>query len=172
MIRDHNLLPHWAHRFGNDQKRAPLEVLGIAQGRPVEPTTLQQAFGQRYCQRRIDEHGFVRLGRWKIYVEEGLPKTPVQLSYWDGKLRAEYGEHRLLEYQCRWGKNDLRPTGLSHPIHHNHPFQARQQELFDPLWLRDPIVPGELIPMKTNPATPKASQLRLYFGPELLTRSS
>lgn len=95
----YSTVTRWLRDFRNDQKRAPLEVPGIAQGRPVEPTTLQQAFGQRYCQRRIDEHGLVRLGRWKIYVEEGLPKTPVRLSYWDGKLRADYGEQRLLEYQ-------------------------------------------------------------------------
>lgn len=172
LIRDHNRLPHWAHRFRNDQKRAPLEVLGMAQGKAVEAPTLQRAFGQHYCQRRIDEHGFVRLGRWKIYIEEGLPKTPVQLSYWDGKLRAEYGEHRLMEYQCRWGKNDSRPTALSHPLHHDHPFQSQQRELFDPLWLRDPVAPGELVPIRAKSATPKSSQLKLYFGPELVRQAS
>jgi transposase InsO family protein len=62
LIRDHNRLPHWAHRFRNDQKRAPLEVLGASRGKAVEPAELQRAFGQRYCQRRIDAHGFVRLG--------------------------------------------------------------------------------------------------------------
>jgi len=172
LIRDHNRLPHWAHRFRNDRKQAPLEVLGMAQGKAVEPPTLQRAFGQHFCQRRIDEQGFVRLGRWKIYIEEGLPKTPVQLSYWDGKLRAEYGEHKLLEYQCRWGKNDSRPMALSHPVHHDHPFQSKQRELFDPLWLRDPVAPGELVPFKAKPVAPKSSQLKLYFGPELVRQAS
>jgi hypothetical protein len=172
LIRDHNRLPHWAHRFRQDQKRTPLQVLGAAQGKSVEPATLQSAFGQRYCQRRTDEHGFVRLGRWKIYVEEGLPRTPVQLSYWDGKLRAEYGAHQLTEYQCQWGKNDSRPREVSHPISHEHPFQTKQQDLFDPLWLRDPIAPGELPPGKTRRAASKESQMRLYFGPELVKRAS
>ena len=112
LIRDHNRLPHWAHRFRQDQKRAPLEVLGAAQGKAVEPAGLQRAFGQHYCQRRIDEQGFVRLGRGKIYIEEGLPKTPVQLPYWDGKLRAEYGEYQLMEYQCHWGKERFPADGV------------------------------------------------------------
>lgn len=171
LIRDHNRLPHWAHRFRNDQKRTPLEVLSTAQGKYVEPATLQRAFGQRYCQRRTDEHGFVRLGRWKIYVEEGLPKTPVQLSYWDGKLRAEYGEHLLTEYQCRWGKNDSRPVTLKNPAPQAHPFQTRQQNLFDPLWLRDPVAPGEISSPKPKPSSPGATQLRLYLGPELVKQA-
>jgi transposase len=171
LIRDHNRLPHWAHRFRQDEKRTPLAVLGAAHGKPVEAPTLQRAFGQRYCQRRIDEHGFVRLGRWKIYVEEGLPQTPVQLSYWEGKLRAEYGEHLLTEYQCRWGKSDARPMALHHPTYHAHPFQTKQQNLFDPLWLRDPVAPGESPPAKAKPAPTTATQPRLYFGPELVRRA-
>src|SRR5262245_29687727 len=31
-------------------------------------------FGQRYCQRMTDACGFVKIERWKIYVEEGLPR--------------------------------------------------------------------------------------------------
>lgn len=173
LIRDHNRLPHWAHRFRNDQRRAPLEVLGAARGQAVEPATLQRAFGQRYCQRRIDEHGFVRLGGWRIYIEEGLPHTPVQLSYWDGKLRAEYREQMLTEYQCRWGKKDSRPVTLKNSIQHAHPFHTKQQNLFDPLWLRDPMAPVESLPaIKAKPAPPTATQMKLYLGPELVRRAS
>jgi transposase len=172
LIRDHNRLPHWAHRFRQDQKRAPLQVLNAAQGKQVEPATLQRAFGQRYCQRRVDEHGFVRLGRWKIYIEEGLPKTPVQLSYWDGKLRAEYQDQLLTEYQCRWSPKDPRPLAVQQPTPHIHPFHSKQQTLFDPLWLRDPVEPGELLPAKIKAAPATAKQLRLYLGPELVNRAS
>lgn len=172
LIRDHNRLPHWAHQFRNDQKRTPLEVLSPAQGKVVEPAMLQRAFGQRYCQRRIDEHGFVKLGRWKIYIEEGLPRTPVQLSYWEGKLRAEYGEHLLTEYQCRWGQHEPRPTVLKNPTLHAHPFQTKQQNLFDPLWLRDPVLPPDRLPSKTKRNVSAETQQRLYFGPELVKRAS
>ena len=51
LIRDHNRLPHWAHHCRNDGKHSPLAVLGNARGKRIEPTDLQRAFGQRYCQR-------------------------------------------------------------------------------------------------------------------------
>ena len=90
-----------------------------------------------------DARGFVRIGRWKIYIEEGLPRTPVQLSYWDGKLRAEYQSQMLTEYKCKWSDKSPRPTAISHPTHYLHPYQSKQMVLFDPLWVRDPVDPDD-----------------------------
>jgi hypothetical protein len=73
LISDHNRLPHWAHHRRSDGKHSPLAVLGQAKGKQADPADIQQAFGQRYCQRLTDARGFVKIGRWKIYVEEGLP---------------------------------------------------------------------------------------------------
>src|SRR5262245_5375669 len=109
LIRDHNRLPHWAHRQRNDEKHSPLAVLGEARGAYIEPADLQSAFGQRYCQRMTDARGFVKIGRWKIYVEDGVPRTTVRLSYWDGRLRAEYQSRLLTEYQCKWSKQAALP---------------------------------------------------------------
>lgn len=72
----------------------------------------------------------VRIGRWKIYVDEALPRTHIQLSFWDGRLRAEYESQILTEYRCKWGKKSARPAAISQPIHHNHPFQSRQMTLY------------------------------------------
>jgi hypothetical protein len=90
LIRDHNRLPHFAHRKRGDNKKTPVEVLGAARGQAVEPAALHQAFSRKFWQRRTDARGFVRVGRWRIYVEEGLPRTPIEVIYWDGRLRAEY----------------------------------------------------------------------------------
>jgi putative transposase len=168
LIRDHNRLPHWAHRHRNDEKHSPLAVLGEARGARIEPADLQRAFGQRYCQRMTDARGFVKIGRWKIYVEDGLPRTPVQLSYWDGRLRAEYQSRLLTEYQCKWSKQSARPTAISHPQYHAHPFQSRQMPLFDPLWVRDPIEPESQKAQRPGRKPAEAKQLRLYLGPELI----
>jgi hypothetical protein len=168
LIRDHNRLPHWAHRRRNDGKHSPLAVLGEARGARIEPADLQRAFGQRYCQRMTDARGFVKIGRWKIYVEDGLPRTPVQLSYWDGRLRAEYQSRLLTEYQCKWSKQSARPTAISHPQYHAHPFQSRQMPLFDPLWVRDPIEPESQKAQRPGRKPAEAKQLRLYLGPELI----
>jgi len=168
LIRDYNRLPHWAHHLRQDGKYSPLAVLGEAKGKQIEPADLERAFGQRYSQRMTDARGFVRIGRWKIYIEEALPCTPIQLSYWDGKLRAEHQAHLLTEYQCKWGKKDSRPAMISQPLYHPHPFQSKQMDLFDPLWIRAPVDTGNQNCQRSEKKPPEAKQLRLYLGPELV----
>jgi hypothetical protein len=63
-----------------------LNVLGDARGKQIVPADLQRAFGQRYCQRMTNARGFVRIGRWRIYVEDGLPPTQIRLSFWGGEI--------------------------------------------------------------------------------------
>jgi transposase len=139
LIRDHNRLPHFAHRKRDDGKTSPLEVLGNSRGAEIDKTDLHQAFSRQVWQRRTNEKGFIRVGRWKIYVEEGLPKTPVELTYWDGKLRAEYRQEKLAEYDCRWNEKEQRPQSIEKPKHFETKFSSRQPELFEVGWLRDPI---------------------------------
>jgi transposase len=168
LMHDHNRLPHFAHRKRNDNKRTPLEVLGPAHGREVDAASLHRAFSRMAWQRKTDERGFVQVGRWKIYVEEGLPRTPVQVLYWDGRLRAEYEAQVLTEYRCRWDNSNHRPKAISHPQHHDHPYQSRQQTLFDPLWLRDPVEEEFAASRPLRRAAAGGRQLRLYLGPELV----
>lgn len=118
-------------------------------------------------QRRTDERGFVRIGRWRIYVEEGLPRTPVEVTYWEGRLRAEYDSRMLIEYHCRWDNTANRPKTISHPQAYEHPFQPRQRTLFDPLWVRAPIE-AETTPPQPQKRVVGGRQLRLYLGPELV----
>jgi transposase len=168
LIRDYNRLPHWAHHRRNDGKHSPLAVLGDARGKQVESADLERAFAQRYCQRLTDTRGFARIGRWRIYIEDGLPRTPIQLSFWNGKLRAEYQSQILTEYQCKWGERSTRPTAISQPVHHAHPFQSKQMTLFDPLWMRDPIESESQKAQRPGRKPSEAKQLRLYLGPELV----
>ncbi len=88
---------------------------------------------------RTNEKGFIRVGRWKIYIEEGLPKTPVEVTYWDGKLRAEYRQTKLAEYDCRWDEKGKRPKTIEKPEHFETKYQSKQPELFEVGWQREPI---------------------------------
>ena len=139
LIQDHNRLPHFAHRKREDGKDSPLEVLGNSRGAEIEKTGLHQAFSRQVWQRRTNEKGFIRVGCWKIYVEEGLPKTPVELTYWDGKLRAEYRQTKLAEYDCRWDEQNQRPRTIEKPQHFETPYSSKQPELFEVGWNREPI---------------------------------
>jgi hypothetical protein len=139
LIQDHNRLPHYAHRKREDGKDSPLEVFGSSRGAEIDKTGLHQAFSRQVWQRRTNEKGFIRVGRWKIYIEEGLPKTPVELIYWDGKLRAEYRQTKLAEYNCRWDDKDKRPKTIEKPPYFGTPYSSNQLELFEIGWYREPI---------------------------------
>jgi hypothetical protein len=167
LIRDHNRLPHYAHRLRNDARHAPLEVLGQARGRRVEAADLHRAFARKTWTRQTDARGFIRLNRWKIYVEEGLQRLPVQVTFWDGKLRAEYEAQLVAEHGCRWDEHAQRPKAIGTPTFYETGYRSRQGELFDPLWVRDPV---ELEPKRHWPQrlAAGAEQLRLYLGPELV----
>jgi transposase len=139
LIRDHNRLPHFAHRKRQDGKNSPLEVLGNSRGAEIDKTQLHQAFSRQVWQRKTNDKGFIRVGRWKIYVEEGLPKTPIELIYWDGKLRAEHRQEKLAEYDCRWNDKEKRPNTIEKPKHFETKYSSRQPELFEVGWFREPI---------------------------------
>jgi transposase len=139
LIRDHNRLPHFAHRKREDGKTSPLEILGSSRGAEIDKTQIHQAFSRQVWQRRTNDKGFIRVGRWKIYIEEGLPKTPVELTYWNGKLRAEYRQEKLAEYDCRWNEKEQRPNIIEKPKHFETKYSSKQPELFEVGWLRDPI---------------------------------
>jgi transposase len=167
LIRDHNRLPHFAHRRRNDGRSAPLEVLAAARGRRVEAADLHRAFSRKTWKRRTDTRGFIRVNRWKIYVEQGLPRVPIQVTFWDGKLRAEYESHLLAEYRCKFDEHEQRPKTITSPTLFESPFRSPQQELFDPAWIRDPL---EVEPEPSQPRKQAvgAEQLRLYLGPHLV----
>lgn len=167
LIRDHNRLPHFAHRFRQDGKLSPLQVLAQAQGRNIDSASLHRAFSRMNWNCKTDERGFVRVNRWKIYVESGLPKTELQVNYWDGKLRAEYQSHLLAEYNCKWNSTANRPKSITNPIFFDTPFQSTQLELFDIGLNRSPFeIPNFY--NTTKKVAVGAEQLKLYFGPELV----
>ena len=162
LIRDHNRLPHFAHRKREDGKDSPLEVLGNRLGTEIDNTELHQAFSRQAWQRRTNEKGFIRVGRWKIYIEEGLPKTPVEVTYWDGKLRAEYRQTKLAEYDCRWDEDGQRPNTIGKPQHFETQYKSKQPELFEVGWHREPI--EEIRAERKSSKRICAKQLKLPFA--------
>lgn len=162
LIRDHNRLPHFAHRKREDGKTAPLEVLGNSRGTEIEKAELHRAFSRQVWQRKTDERGFIRVGRWKIYIEEGLPKTPVEVTYWDGTLKTEYRQTKLAEYECRWDDRGQRPETIGKGNHFETKYQSKQQELFEMEWLREPV--EEIRADRKSLKSSQSKQIKLPFS--------
>lgn len=96
------------------------------------------------------------------HVEEGLPKTPVELIYWDGKLRAEYRQEKLAEYNCRWDDKSHKPKTISKATHFETKYSSKQRDLFEVGWLREPI--EEMRQERNSRKTVYSEQMRLPFS--------
>jgi hypothetical protein len=81
-----------------------------------------------------------------------------------GKLRAEYREKVLSEYDGKWSDERRGVFNLKPGIHYETEYSSRQQELFDPEWLRDPI--ENLSEQRTIKGAPEEEpyQPKLNFG--------
>jgi hypothetical protein len=107
------------------------------------------------------------IGRWRVYVESGLPRTPVEVTYWDGLLRAEHQGYFVSQHQCEWDHQNHRPRQISHLHCFEHPDQSHQQPLFDAQWIREPIEEPRLASHPPKPGI-NACQLPLFLGPMLV----
>jgi len=92
----------------------------------------------------------------------------VQVTYWDGQLRAEYHAQLLTEYRCTWDAEANRPQAINESKHHETQYQSKQPVLFDPRWLRNPVEGDPPQPQPLKRAVAGGRQLRLYLGPELV----
>ena len=59
--------------------------------------------------------------------------------YWDGKLRAEYRQTKLAEYDCQWDEKGSRPKTIGKPQYFETKYKSTQPELFEVGWFREPI---------------------------------
>lgn len=62
-----------------------------------------------------------------------------------------------------------RPTSITTPTFHEHPFASPQPELFDPLWVRDPQEQAPPTP-RVMKAAAGAEQMHFRFRPELVRK--
>ncbi len=81
--------------------------------------------------------------------------------YWDGKLRAEYRQTKLAEYDCRWDEKGSRPKTIEKPKHFEMQYQSKQ-ELFEVGWDREPI--EEIHSVRKSASNRYSEQLKPPFA--------
>jgi hypothetical protein len=74
---DYNYQVHWAHRFWEDARASPAEVLDWVTGQRWEPEALHVAFYTTRFGRRLDRLGYVRFRQYRLYGEPGLARGHV-----------------------------------------------------------------------------------------------
>ena len=143
-------------------RMAKIHRLKFSASAEIDKTGLHQAFSRQVWQRRTNDKGFIRVGRWKIYVKAGLPKTPVELTSWEDNLQAEYRQSKLAEYDCRWDEKRRRPQSIEKPRYFEMPYVSNQAELFKVDWSREPM--EEVRAEKNSLRSVFLKQLKLPFS--------
>jgi putative transposase len=53
----------------------------------------------------LDRSGYIRFRRWRFYVEAGLAKQEVEVSFYTSTLKIDYQETELAFYTIEWEEN-------------------------------------------------------------------
>ncbi len=80
----------------------PLQGLGKAQGRIYSAEELNRHFAHELFPRTTNPYGCVTLHHYHLYVEQGLPTTPVLLWLSGDQWRAVFDNVVVAEYRCQY----------------------------------------------------------------------
>src|SRR3712207_3329843 len=97
-ITDYNHQVHWAHRFREDGRESPAEVLDWVYGQVWDEAALHYAFYATRFGRRLDRSGYVRFRHYRLYAEPGLERRRVAVWLYKEQLSVEFNESLLVQY--------------------------------------------------------------------------
>lgn len=112
------------------QPPIPLQVLGMAKGRLYAPDELVRKFSQAWFPRTTNRSGCVTLHRSHLYVEAGIPQTPVLLWVDGERLRAVVEQVVLAEDHCRYDWQEHQVKDSAHGVWYATRFTSSQALLF------------------------------------------
>jgi transposase InsO family protein len=88
-VEDYNQQPHLGHRYRDDHRHSPAEVLVWVTGKMRTPEQLHRIFYATRFLRSLDRFGYARFRRWKLYAEEGLARRQTVLWLYGDTLTLE-----------------------------------------------------------------------------------
>jgi len=126
-----NTTPHWAHRHRAEGAHTPMQVLGAAQGRAVDPGELARLFAATAVERMVNRYGYVSVQRFSIYAERGLACHRVAVWIAEGQVRVEYAQTVLAQYHAEVRRPGPQIRKLDEPRLYYTAFRSPQLELWD-----------------------------------------
>jgi transposase InsO family protein len=163
-IEQLNTTAHWAHRNRADGRRTPEAVLDWVRGRQVSLDEQAQAFRQFQVTRRVNAHGFVSIQRFFVYAERGLARQRVSVWVYEGRLRVQYAETVLAQYDTTYDRRTRRLSHISQPHLIETVYALPQLELFeldDTQWLKVYRRPAPRRPSR-KPTAPPVEQMTFF----------
>ena len=138
-VADYNYQAHWAHRFRDDGRECPAEVLDWVYGHVWEPDALHYAFNALRFRRRVDRIGYVRFRAWRIYSEAGLAQRPVAIWLYKEQLVVAYKDTHLAQYTVGYEPDQKHLSTVTNPQLYETQYGSPQLPLWqfgDTEWLK------------------------------------
>ncbi len=135
MVHDHwvaeyNYQDHWAHRKRDDGKRSPAAVLGWVRGRIFREHELQRVFYATRSGRTLDQAGYVRFRRWRLYAERGLRGEAVAVWLYGERLTLAFSDEPLAQYTVTYQPDKRHLKAVTEARRFETPHRSPQP----PLW--------------------------------------
>jgi putative transposase len=127
---DYNYQRHFAHERREDGKHSPAAVLGWVHGVWCDERELDHLFRLR-ADRRVDQAGYVRFRRWRVYGERGLAGRTAAVWLFGETLTLEYAEEALSQYRVEFEPDDEHFRAISEPRLFAHRFPSAQPLLWE-----------------------------------------
>ncbi|MGD9510659.1 MAG: hypothetical protein AB7X49_19130 [Geminicoccaceae bacterium] len=116
-------------------------------GRAVSAEELERAFAPVHIPRRVDQSGYVRFRRWRLYGERGLARQTVAVWLTTERLVLTYSDEPLAQYAVTYARDRRHRKSVREERLFATPFQSPQPPLWEPAageWLRVLQLPAPL----------------------------
>ena len=138
-INDYNHQVHWAHRFREDGRESPAEVLDWVYGRVWDEAALHYAFYATRFGRRLDKAGYVHFRHYRLYAEPGLERRRVAVWLYKEQLSIEFDETLLVQYTVDYQPDQKHFRAVADPRIYETHYRSPQLSLWhfgDDEWLK------------------------------------
>jgi transposase InsO family protein len=138
-VGEYNHQLHWAHRYRDDGRDTPAEVLDWVYGTVWEPTTLQRVFHSTRFLRRLDTSGYVRFRHWRLYSEPGLARRSAVVWLYKEQLTISYETTELAHYTVEYAPDAKQIRDVTNAQVYTTRYQSPQLRLWqfgDEDWLK------------------------------------
>jgi hypothetical protein len=114
-VGEYNHQLHWAHRFRDDARETPAEVLDWVYGQIWDARALQIVFMSTRFRRQLDSSGYVRFRYWRLYGEPGLARRPAVVWLYKENLTIAFDTTELAHYTVEYAPDGTSLRDITHP---------------------------------------------------------